>query len=87
MREKGVRLSARSFTLAMAACLESHRDKHAEVEEAGLQNRQRERQPPAADLRLSEAALSLFDQLAVAGETPNASTYALALKVLQDTRG
>lgn len=87
MREKGVHLSARSFTLAMAACLESHRDRHIDVDEAGLEHKQKEGQPPAVDLRLSEAALSLFDQLVEAGETPSASTYALALKVRQDANG
>lgn len=87
MREKDIHLSARSFTLAMAACLESHRDRRVEVDEAGLQDQQRKGQPPAADLRLSEAALSLFDQLVEAGETPSASTYALALKVRHDAHG
>lgn len=78
MKDKGVRLSAQSFTLAMAACLEGHRDRpRAEIEDGG----RHEGRPPAADLRLSKAALSLFDRLVGAGEAPNGSSYALALKV------
>ncbi len=81
MRERGVRLSAQAFTLAMAACLEGHRDRpRTEIEDGGRQ----EGRPPAADLRLSRAALSLFDRLVAAGEAPNGSSYALALKVRRD---
>lgn len=72
MENKGIRVCGRSFTLAMAACLEGHRDRRTE---GGLEN------PPEADLHLSAAALSLFDRLVQAGETPTSSTYALALKV------
>lgn len=72
MPKKGIRVCGRSFTFAMAACLESHRD---------TQTAAMRKSPPDTDLRLSEAALFLFDQLEEAGETPSASTYALALKV------
>ncbi|CAM9833926.1 unnamed protein product, partial [Hapterophycus canaliculatus] len=81
MTETGVHLSAQSYTLAMAACLESHRDRRPEIQ-AGLHE---EAGPAAADLRLSEAALSLFERLVGAGETPTASTYALALKACART--
>ncbi|CAM9677245.1 unnamed protein product [Scytosiphon promiscuus] len=81
MKESGVRLSAQSYTLAMAACLESHRDGSPEIR-AGLEDKEG---PAATDLRLSEAALSLFERLVGAGETPTASTYALALKACART--
>lgn len=77
MKQRGVRLSAHAYTLAMAACLEGHRDRHPELE-AGLD---KEKGPPSADLRLAEATLLLFDRLVAAGETPTADAYAHALKV------
>lgn len=77
MKERGVHLSAQSYTLAMAACLESHRDRRPEIQ-TGLHG---EGGPSAADLQLAEVSLSLFERLVGAGETPTASTYALALKV------
>ncbi|CAB1119855.1 unnamed protein product [Ectocarpus sp. CCAP 1310/34] len=81
MKQRGVRLSAHAYTLAMAACLEGHRDRHPELE-AGLD---KEKGPPSADLRLAEAALLLFDRLVAAGETPTADAYAHALKACART--
>lgn len=72
MESRGVQVCGRSFILAMAACLEGHRDRDVEADLDG---------PPEADLRLAEAALSLFDQVVEAGHRPTGSTYALALKV------
>eukprot|EP00752_Nemacystus_decipiens_P006448 g5808.t1 len=80
MKDNGVRLSAQSFTLAMAACLEAHRDRSAEAGARHIKG-----QPPATDLRLSRAALSLFARLVEAGETPTGTTYALALKACART--
>ncbi|CAM9832210.1 unnamed protein product, partial [Laminaria digitata] len=71
MERKGIHVGGKSFTLAMAACLEGHRDNHTGT---GLEG------PPKADIQLSQAALSLFDQMVAAGELPTASSYALALK-------
>ncbi|CAN0144831.1 unnamed protein product [Ectocarpus fasciculatus] len=81
MKQRGVRLSGHAFTLAMAACLEGHRDRPPEIE-AGLH---KEKGPPAADLRLAEATLLLFDRLVGAGETPTADAYAHALKACART--
>lgn len=72
MENKGIHVCGQSFTLAMAACLEGHRDNHTGT---GLKG------PPKADIQLSQAALALFDRMVAAGETPTASSYALALKV------
>lgn len=72
MESKGIHVCGKSFTLAMAACLEGHRDNHTGT---GLKD------PPEADIQLSQAALSLFDRMVSAGEAPRASSYALALKV------
>lgn len=72
MENKGIHVCGQSFTLAMAACLEGHRDSYTGT---GLKG------PPKADLQLSQAALSLFDRMVAEGETPTASSYALALKV------
>ncbi|CAM9800577.1 unnamed protein product, partial [Ectocarpus sp. 12 AP-2014] len=81
MKQRGLRLSAHAYTLAMAACLEGHRDRHPELE-AGLDE---EKGPPSADLRLAEATLLLFDRLVAAGETPTADAYAHALKACART--
>ena len=65
-------MCGQSFTLAMAACLEAHRDNHTES---------KLKSPSEADTQLSRDALSLFDRMVEAGEAPTASSYALALKV------
>lgn len=72
MENRDIYVCGQSFTLAMAACLEGHRDNHTGP---GLKG------PPKADIQLSQAALSLFDRMVAAGETPTAFSYALALKV------
>lgn len=72
MSKSGIQLSGWSFTLAMAACLESYRDRHVATGRKG---------PPEADLRLAQAVLSLFDRMVSIGEMPTGYTYALALKV------
>lgn len=69
MEASGLDVCGRSFTLAMSACLEAHRDRNGvELD-------------PETVRELPEVALSLFDRLVEAGETPTTLTYALALKV------
>lgn len=77
MDASGIRVCEQCLSLAMAACLEGHRD----VRFLGHFP-----SPPARERWLSEAALSLFDRLLRTGATPSTTSYALALKVPQTLR-
>lgn len=72
MGARGVHVGERFLSLAMAACLEAHRDCRV----GGSQD-----SPPERDLWLSRRALSLFDRIPGTGVTPTSATYALAMKV------
>lgn len=72
MDAQGVQVGERFLSLAMAACLEAHRDCRVGDGQGG---------PPERDLWLSKRALSLFDRILGTGVTPTSATHALALKV------
>lgn len=74
MDAQGVPVCERSLILAMAACLESHRDSHEGDDVSG---------PRENGRRLAQEALALFDRLVASGTSLSATAYALALKVLQ----